>query len=243
MKGYGITDKGKVRRENQDSYVLKMLPAIHGALLVVCDGMGGAQAGGIASALAAEAFAACVAARLREEPDVPLADLAREAAIAANAAVFSRASQDPACKGMGTTLVAAILRDGAVTLANVGDSRAYYFHDGTVLRLTRDHSLVEEMVDAGQLTPEQAASHPQKNLITRALGVEPHVICDVYEPEVQAGDTLLLCSDGLSNQVQAEEMLAQRKKSKTVHDLCKKLLKRALERGAPDNVTVCAIQL
>ena len=243
MKGFGVTDKGKVRKENQDSYVLELLRKPEGALVVVCDGMGGARAGGIASSMAAERFVQEALARMKDCPELSLAEIAREAAVLANAQVFERSRQDAACKGMGTTLVAALVRDGKTVVINAGDSRAYRLRADEAARVTRDHSLVEDLVDAGELTAEQARVHPKKNLITRALGVERHVPCDIYEPELLPGDTLLLCSDGLSNQVTDPELAAQRKKSKTVNDLCKKLLKTALERGAPDNVTVAAIQL
>jgi serine/threonine protein phosphatase PrpC len=243
MKGFGVTDKGKVRRENQDSYVLHLLRKPEGALVVVCDGMGGARAGGIASSIAAERFAQEALARMKDCPELTLAEIAREAAVLANAQVFERSRQDPDCKGMGTTLVAALVRDGKTVVINAGDSRAYLLREGNAQRITRDHSLVEDLVDAGELTAEQAQRHPKKNLITRALGVERHVPCDIFEPALAAGDTLMLCSDGLSNQVDAQEMAEQRKKSKTVNDFCKRLLKTALERGAPDNVTVAAIQL
>ena len=243
MKGYGVTDKGKIRRENQDSYVLQLLRKPEGALVVVCDGMGGARAGGIASIMASDRFAQEALARMQDCPELSLAEIAREAAVLANAQVFERSCQDPNCKGMGTTLVAALIREGETVVVNAGDSRAYLLRAGSAARITRDHSLVEDMVDAGELTAEQAQRHPKKNLITRALGVERHVPCDIFELALEAGDTLMLCSDGLSNQVTAPELADQRRKSKTVNDFCKKLLKTALERGAPDNVTVAAIQL
>ena len=243
MKGYGITDKGKVRRENQDSFVLKLLPRAEQAILVVCDGMGGARAGEIASRLAAERFASHVAEGLQPGQDPLLSDLVREAAVLANTEIYERASRDEACRGMGTTLVALVIRGKSAVIANVGDSRAYRIRGEEIIRITRDHSLVEEMVNAGKLTPEEAATHPQKNLITRALGVDEFVSCDVYEPHLEKGDIFLLCTDGLSNQTTAEEMLEQQKKSKTANGFCKKLLKIALERGAPDNVTACAVQL
>ncbi len=243
MKGYGVTNKGKVRKDNQDSYMLEMLTDKDGAIFVVCDGMGGAKAGGVASSMAANIFMAHVESCLQEAEDGrPLAEIAREAAVEANRVVYARSQSDSDCRGMGTTLVGAIVMGEQVVVANVGDSRAYLLSGETISRITRDHSFVEELVSSGEITPEEARTHPRKNLITRALGVEPQVLCDIFTPELHSGDMLLFCSDGLSNLVTPEEILDARHQTRKLNTLCRQLMKLALERGAPDNVTVAVLE-
>ena len=237
MNIWGITDVGLVRNENQDSFRAQQLDG-QTALMVVCDGMGGARAGNVASRMAADAFVAEVCAR-RDERD--LGTVLGEAVWEANDQVFSASLAHEEYRGMGTTLVAALVTPEKIWLANVGDSRGYLIGEDAICRVTRDHSFVEDLVLRGEITPEEARTHPQKNLITRALGVDRTVRVDVFERENRGG-WLLLCSDGLSNMVTDEEL-----RSEVVADdretCCSRLLKRALDGGAPDNVTVVVAQL
>ena len=163
---WGVTDKGAIRTQNQDGYYLDV-PSEHLAVGVVCDGMGGAKAGNIASLIAVETFVETLQNMGPEDEAGPPTVLS-QAAATANSAVFHRACTDPDCRGMGTTMVAVLIVENVAYLLNIGDSRAYHISDGGITRLTRDHSVVEDMVARGDITPEEARTHPRKNLITRA---------------------------------------------------------------------------
>ena len=239
IHAWGLTDKGAVRTQNQDGFYLDV-PSERLAVGVVCDGMGGARAGNIASLVAVETFVDALKAAPQGE-EQPAAVLSR-AAEAANAAVFHRAATDPDCRGMGTTMVAALVVERMAYLLNIGDSRAYHVNDQGIARLTRDHSVVEDMVARGDITPEEARNHPRKNLITRALGSEEHIRADLYEKELQPGDFLLLCSDGLSNIVTDQELLYEVIHGGEPSDCCRRLVDITLSRGAPDNVTAVLLQ-
>ncbi|SMC40329.1 Stp1/IreP family PP2C-type Ser/Thr phosphatase [Papillibacter cinnamivorans] len=244
MKAWGITDKGRVRQQNQDAYAIRLFEDGGRAALVVCDGMGGARAGNVASSLAVETFLASLEPAL--VPGVSaeqVSDIAVAAVNRANAAVNEKAGLSDECKGMGTTLVSAVITGSQAVIVNVGDSRAYRITPGGIQRITKDHSLVEDMVERGDLTPEEARLHPSKNLITRALGTEPRVECDSFVVSLESGDFLLLCSDGLINQVRDQEILYEVLHGEDLPGCCGRLLDIALSRGAPDNVTVVLLQL
>lgn len=241
IHAWGITDKGAVRTQNQDGFYVD-IPSEQLAVGVVCDGMGGAKAGNIASLVAVETFVEALqnGAQGEEEPPAVLA----KAAEAANAAVYHRACTEPDCRGMGTTMVAVLMVEHTAYLLNIGDSRAYHMNEESgITRLTRDHSVVEDMVARGDITPEEARNHPRKNLITRALGSEERIRADLYEKELQTGDFLLLCSDGLSNIVSDQEMLYEAIHGGEPADCCRRLLEIAMSRGAPDNVTAVLFQI
>lgn len=242
MRAWGITDKGSVRQQNQDAYYVDT-PAEELTLCVVCDGMGGAKAGNVASKLAVDAFIEALRRLSVDEPDGSPASLLQRAAETANHAVFHRAATDPDCLGMGTTMVAVLAQGNAAHILNIGDSRCYHVTEKGIAKVTRDHSVVEDMVARGELSPEAARTHPRKNLITRALGAEEHIRADSYELELKAGDHLLLCSDGLSNMVTDQEMLYEILHGGPAEDCCRRLLDIALSRGAPDNVTVILLQV
>lgn len=229
MNIWGITDQGRVRKQNQDTYYHWTNGVIGCAL--VCDGMGGARSGNIASAMAAQRFVQVVST-LDGSPGERLTQAVSEA----NAAVYRRGLQDLDCWGMGTTLVAALVNQREAHIVNVGDSRCYHLSGGRIWQVTQDHSLVAELVAIGQITPEEAKVHPNRNIITRALGTEPEVKSDLYLEPMKPGDRLLLCSDGLSNEVEEEELLALAGTG-DLRSCCDRLLQKALERGAPDNVT------
>lgn len=243
MNVWTITDTGAVRQQNQDAFRVEA-PSPGQMLLVVCDGMGGARAGNVASALAASVFGDAVLERLADpERADDVETLLREAAEAANSAVFQRANTDAACLGMGTTLVAALVTDQVCHVINVGDSRAYAVDSEGIRQVTRDHSLVEDLVRRGEITPEQARTHPQKNLITRALGAAEGVRADLFQEPRVPGAFLLLCTDGLSNVVTDQEILYEIIHGGEPSDCCKRLLDTALSRGAPDNVTAVLLQM
>lgn len=241
IHAWGITDKGVVRTQNQDSYCLDPL-AEDLLLAVVCDGMGGARAGNVASSLAVETARAYLTGLPRESLSSDPGESLRRAAELANERVCRQAAEDINCRGMGTTMVAVLLMGQRAHILNVGDSRAYLLGEEGVTRVTRDHSVVEDLVQRGELTPEEARIHPQKNLITRALGAEPSVKADLYELELKTGQFLLLCSDGLSNMLTDQELLYEVLYGESPEDCCQRMLEIALSRGAPDNVTAVLIQ-
>ena len=245
MNVFGVTDVGKVRRDNQDSYAIRKFGE-DAALLVVCDGMGGARAGSVASAVAVETFLteveSALAGGLPEE--LPLRERALcDACRAANDRVYQLSLEHREYEGMGTTLVAALASPGSVCFVNVGDSRGYVLTSSSIHQVTVDHSLVQLLVERGEITPAQARVHPQKNLITRALGVDSQVECDVIWLEPAPGSRLLLCSDGLSNVLDDETLLGLSAERPDLEELGQTLLRLTLERGAPDNVTVVLAQL
>ena len=231
MQLWGLTDPGNLREQNQDSYAMVSFSRDR-SLMIVCDGMGGAKSGNVASSLAVDVFTDEV--RRCQRPGMT----PERGAELANKAVFEQAQVSDDFTGMGTTLVAAlIIRDTAVII-NVGDSRAYLFTAEGVQLLTTDHSIVEFMVQRGELTQEQAKNHPGKNVITRAVGTEPSVEGDIYLQKLHRDDCLLLCSDGLSNVMADQEMLFEVAHGVRKSDCCQRLLRIAKNRGAPDNVTV-----
>jgi len=239
MNVWGITHRGVVREENQDAYAAEAL-SDHEILVVVCDGMGGARAGNVASTMAVDSF--MEEFRKHRGDGLPAAALLRQAAAQANEAVYHRSMVDPACYGMGTTMVAILLEGDQATVLNEGDSRAYRIGPNGIVRITRDHSLVEDMVQRGDLTPDQARIHPHKNLITRALGADASLRADLFEVTVEAGEYFLLCSDGLSNTVTDDELLDQVLHGGAEEMCCQRLLELSLSRGAPDNVTAALIR-
>ncbi|MDR1157060.1 MAG: Stp1/IreP family PP2C-type Ser/Thr phosphatase [Oscillospiraceae bacterium] len=244
MNAWGITDQGKVRTQNQDAFFLHVSHESTQAVLAVCDGMGGARAGNVASELALEIFVEEVRRDLRASPDEQeMERMLAQAVEEANARVFARAQSSEAYAGMGTTLVGAILSGRQAAVVNIGDSRAYRVGTHGVSRVTRDHSLVEALIDKGDLTFEQARSHPSKNLITRALGTEPRVDCDLYTLDLAPGEYLLLCSDGLTNVVEDREILAEVLREGELSQRCRRLIELANDRGGPDNITVVVAQV
>ena len=237
MQSWGLTDTGCVRKQNQDAYRIEQLDR-NTLVCVVCDGMGGAKSGNVASSLASEVFVEEI--RRSWKPNMTsdqIDQMLRSAVKLANFTVFDQAAQFEEFAGMGTTLVAALVREGQATLGNVGDSRVYGINRSGIRLLTKDHSLVQLMVDRGDLTPEVAKSYPGKNLITRAIGTEPVVMCDIYHKEISKGDYLLLCSDGLSNVMDDQEILFEVVHGVNKEHCCQRLLAIAKNRGAPDNVT------
>lgn len=245
MKSFGLTDKGTVRKDNQDSFIIEKSTAKNGIIVSLCDGMGGAKAGQIASQLANKAFAANVFAKLKTRtPKSKYREILQSACDEANGVAYEYSKFDEEYAGMGTTIVGGIIESsGKGYIINVGDSRAYRVscRDEALYQVTRDHSYVENLVECGALTREEARLHPQKNVITRALGVDPTVESDYFEFSLQSGDTLILCSDGLSNMFSDNELLDYALDNPEPEELCRLLVSAALERGAGDNVTVIAV--
>lgn len=237
MQSWGLTDPGCVRKQNQDAYQIEKLDR-QSLLCIVCDGMGGAKSGNIASSLAVDVFVQEVKQSWKSHLDREQIDqILRGAVKLANFTLYDQAQQFEEFDGMGTTLVAVLIRGKKATVVNVGDSRAYGIDQNGIRQITIDHSLVQMMVDRGELTPEQAKSYPGKNLITRAVGTETTVICDIFHLDVAKGDYFLLCSDGLSNMMDDQEILFEVVHGVNKSHCCKRLLNIAKNRGAPDNVT------
>ena len=225
------TDTGRQRNANEDAYFARP------PLFAVADGMGGAQAGEVASRLAAESFEPVQ--RGEESPEAYLRAIARTA----NARIHRLAQADSSRSGMGTTLTAALVEDDEVSFAHVGDSRAYRFRDGELKLLTSDHSLVEELRRQGRLTDEEAEDHPQRSIITRALGPEREVEVDTMTYQARPGDVYLLCSDGLTTMLRQDRIAATLASSDNLDDAVLSLVRQANEAGGRDNITVVAFRL
>jgi protein phosphatase len=229
--GHG-TDTGRKRRRNEDAYVVEP------PLFAIADGMGGAQAGELASSLAAGAVREDEAAAGSGERRV--AELIQEA----NRRVYERSSQDAAASGMGTTMTVAFVGEANVAFGHVGDSRAYLIRDGKLEQLTEDHSLVAELVRSGKLSPEEAETHPQRSVITRALGTDPDVDVDTFSIETAPGDLFMLCSDGLTSMVEDDVILRTIEKNRdNLQTAAKALIRAANKGGGEDNITVVFFEI
>lgn len=244
VNAWGITHKGMVRAQNQDSFFLHVLHEDNQAIVAVCDGMGGARAGNVASELALDTFVSEVRRMLKPNVNaIFLRQMLESAVTCANKTVFEKAMSGEAFSGMGTTLVGAIVTEKKAVITNVGDSRAYHISAGGIARITKDHSLVEDLLEKGDLTYEEARSHPSKNLITRAMGTDPSVDCDLYQVSVEPGEFLLLCSDGLTNVVDDQEILFEVLHGGEPAQSCTQLVELACARGGPDNITVVLVSV
>ncbi len=243
MQYWGITDAGCVRNQNQDAYVIESLDR-NTLLCVVCDGMGGAKSGNIASSLAIDVFAQEVKRSWVSGMDPEKVDLMLEGAVKlANFTVYDQSHQLEEFSGMGTTLVAALIQGKKATVVNVGDSRAYQVDQDGISQLTQDHSLVQMMLSRGEISREQARNYPGKNLITRAIGTEPVVQCDIFHKKLSRGDCVLLCTDGLSGIMDDQEILFEVVHGVNKEQCCQRLLDIAKNRGAPDNVTCVLVMV
>lgn len=243
MQYWAITDAGCVREQNQDTYQIEKLDK-NTLLCLVCDGMGGAKSGNVASALAAEVFVDEIRRTWMESMEQAQIDQMLQAAVKlANFTVFDQGKQFEEFSGMGTTLVAMLVTEREVTVVNVGDSRAYRINEGGIHRITVDHSVVEMMVQRGELTREEARNYPGKNYITRAIGTETIVESDLFHLDLERGDYLLLCSDGLTNIMDEQEILFEVVYGEEKDKCCQQLLDIAKNRGAPDNVTCVLVQI
>ncbi len=237
MRWAQLTDRGLVRSLNEDS--LCVSPEI--GLFAVADGMGGHLAGEVASATALQMLEQELGRRLQkgEFPDHALVDAVQ----GANRKIFELASSNQQWAGMGTTLTACLKREEVIYIAQVGDSRAYLLREGRIAQLTEDHSLVRELVKNGGLTEEQALQHPQRNVLTRALGTAPSLTVDLYLHKVGPGDLLLLCTDGLTGYLRPEEILFTVRTSPNLDTAARVLVDKALGAGGKDNITVILLEM
>ncbi len=239
MKVYGITDIGRGRPSNQDFVYASEQPVGNlSNLLIVADGMGGHKAGDVASRYAVEAIVEYLQIAQEKRP-VPLLS---DAIHYANEQVLKKASADIDLEGMGTTVVAASVLDGYLYVANVGDSRLYLI-DQEISQITRDHSLVEEMIRMGELKRKDARSHPDKNVITRAVGVGEPIQIDFFDVKLEEGDQILLCSDGLTNMVEDQEILKIIRKSESLKEAAQHLVNEANKNGGKDNISVILAEI
>ncbi len=234
----GLTDKGLIRPHNEDALLVEPPNGV----FAVADGMGGHAAGEVASNLAIEAIGESLRERGRElELSVP--ELLLQAVEEANQRIAKRMEERPECRGMGTTVVVAVVNGAQFWVAHVGDSRAYLLRDGSLRQITTDHSFVNELVRLGMLSREQAARDPRRNVVTRALGSGTVVVPDIQQELLLAGDLVLLCSDGLNTMLgdkRISDLLAA--PSKTLEEICERLVAAANEAGGEDNITVVVLQ-
>lgn len=239
MEHYELSDIGKLREQNQDSYSVSDRGRY--PVFVLCDGMGGHRAGEIASGEAASDIVKTME-DLMAEDDGNLFVKISSAVSHANNHVYSMSLKEPSCSGMGTTCDICVVSPGGVHIGHVGDSRVYIFNEHGLYQVTKDHSLVEEMIDQGRLTREEALTYERRNYITRALGTQPTVQLDTYLVAFRAGDIILMCSDGLTNMV-AEIDIAYILSEKTgLEEKARRLVDMANDNGGQDNITVILIK-
>jgi len=241
LKLFSKTDKGQIRSSNQDSFFAGELSS--GAVFgIVCDGMGGANAGNVASETAVKVISEYILRSYRIGMDeFETEKILKNATDSANLEIFEMASSNEELSGMGTTAVIALVQDNKAVIANVGDSRIYLLGD-EITQLTRDHSVVQSLIESGKISPEDAKAHPRKNVITRAIGAESDVVTDTSVVELSGAKALLLCSDGLSSFVSAEQILEVFKCNEP-KDVPEKLVELANKAGGGDNITVVLLTL
>ena len=232
-----VSDRGRKRPSNEDAFGY----SIEAGVYVVCDGMGGAAAGEIASNLAVDEVLRLLKAR-DQENGTALPNAAQDAVSAANEAIYSRAQRNHRLNGMGTTLVALATREQHVWVLNIGDSRCYRMRNGKLEQLTRDHSLVEEQVRLGRMTPREALHSPLKNVITRALGTQSQVTPDVFQLEAEPGDLFLLCSDGLTRELSDSSIQTLLNRDMPLQALSAGLVEAAKKAGGHDNITCLLVR-
>lgn len=239
MKTFSMTHVGRRREMNQD-YMFTSETAVGNLpnLFLVADGMGGHAAGDYASRFTVGKVVDFARASDRKEPVAVLKDAINRA----NELLFAEANEDSEKAGMGTTIVAAVVEDYHLYTANIGDSRLYIVNQERITQITRDHSLVEEMVRMGEMRKAEAKDHPDKNIITRAIGVFPEVSADFFETDLEPGDTILLCSDGLTNMVEDEEIRRLILGQRDIVEKAEKLVETANRNGGRDNITVVLIE-
>lgn len=237
MRWAQVTDTGLVRALNEDSLLVS--PEI--GLFAVADGMGGHQAGEVASSMALQLMERDLVRRLKsgENPENALVNSIKDA----NRSIYEQAGRNPRWAGMGTTITACLSQGSRILVAQVGDSRAYLLRGGGIVLLTEDHSLVQELLKNGGITEEQALVHPQRNVLTRALGTEPSLAVDLYRVDVAPGDLLLLCTDGLTEYLRPDDILLTVRNSPELNTAVQNLLRKALRSGGADNITIVLVEL
>ncbi|MDE5590666.1 MAG: Stp1/IreP family PP2C-type Ser/Thr phosphatase [Acetatifactor sp.] len=239
MKTFSVTNIGKKRKLNQDFVYTSEVPVGHlPNLFIVADGMGGHNAGDYASKLAVETMVEEIALSAEQEPEAVL----RMAVEKANAMVNGSAKKAPELEGMGTTIVAASIEGSTLSVTNVGDSRLYVVGGHEIRQITRDHSWVEDMVRSGGMGREEARNHPDKNIITRAVGAEDSVKTDFFSVTLREGDMILMCTDGLTNMLNDEEIRMVLDGARDIVEKAEELVRRANENGGRDNISVILIE-
>lgn len=239
MQIFSKTDRGRVRTDNQDAYFAGKITD-DSVFAVVCDGMGGANAGNVASELAVRHISEYVIRSYRDGMDMTDTEKTlKNAIVSANISLYDKAVNNAELAGMGTTAVAAFVKDGTAVIAHVGDSRIYLVN-GEIKQLTRDHSVVQSLIESGKITPEDAKVHPRKNVITRALGAEEDVAVDSDCINLSDGDTLLLCSDGLTNFLDDKDILTVFQNN-DISAVAERLVEEANKNGGGDNITVVTV--
>ena len=231
----GITDRGRKRSSNEDAFGFSVEHGVY----MVCDGMGGAAAGEIASSLAVDEMLRLLCPRAGAEP---LPQIAEQAICVANEAIFSRSQRNYRLNGMGTTLVALVIEERQVWLFNIGDSRCYRMRHGRLEQISLDHSLVEEQVRLGRMSPAEALRSPLKNVITRALGTQNRVTPDIFEMEAEPGDLYLLCTDGLTRELSDPQIESLLCLDVSLDDMCDRLVCAAKKAGGHDNITCVLVR-
>ena len=242
MRIYGLTDKGKKRIINEDSFFVHILDDKKAAFGAVCDGMGGANGGEVASRIAIDLIQEKIQLLDNYSRKSQWNKLILDFVESSNRAIFEKSIEDTSLLGMGTTFVGAFCGENKAIIANVGDSRAYLIDSDSIKQISKDHSLVNELVEKGELSRVQATNHPNKNVITRALGVDKTVKCDVFDIKVAKGQYLLLCSDGLTEEVSEPEIHFQVMTCNTGEEKCRSLIDIANSRGGHDNITVVIVE-
>jgi len=239
MNFYGKTDVGKLRHSNQDDFAILKLPD-DSILAVVCDGMGGANAGNVASKNATQIIVSFFERSYRNGLDSQgVIALLQSAIVSANIEIFNMAQKNNELEGMGTTVVATFISNDFIVVSHVGDSRAYLVNDG-ITQLTRDHSVVQSLIESGKLSPAEARVHPRRNVITRALGIESEILVDSLDLKRNGDEIVILCTDGLSNFITEEEIkeIAQNNAAEEAADI---FIKHANNNGGADNITVVVL--
>jgi protein phosphatase len=231
------SDIGKVRKQNQDAYAAGELPGGM-SWAVVCDGMGGAAGGSVASSVAVKIISEKITSCYKEGMSTKsIRNMLISAVEGSNISIFDMAKADDSLAGMGTTVVAVVIANNSVCIANAGDSRAYIAEKSGFKQLTRDHSIVQVMVENGEITLDEAKAHPRKNIITRALGVDESIAIDYYEESINEDDILLICTDGLTNYIESDQIYNIIQKC-DYHEIVEKLIDLANQNGGGDNITV-----
>lgn len=238
MEISSATSVGCIRPLNEDSYFVSEPDSSGKVLAVVADGMGGHNAGEVASGKAV----GIVKKNVLEKNGSDVKDILINAVNAANCEIYEMSKNKKDLYGMGTTMTACVAEENNVTVVHVGDSRLYLINEDNMTQITKDHSLVEMLVENGEITKEEARRHPQKNIITRAVGTNETVETDIYEFQVKKDDLILICSDGLVNMIEDDEILSIIRLSKTLNDAANKLVKEAENAGGTDNITVILIK-
>lgn len=246
MRSFGKTDVGLVRKINEDCFICEKLEGYDDLFLyIVADGMGGHNAGEVASSMAVQQVDCYIKENIEaiKLGDKEIKDLIENAILYANEKVYKTSILQSNYLGMGTTLSMVLAKNNRIYIGHVGDSRIYLIRDNTILRLTEDHSLVAELIKAGTIKPEEANNHPQKNVITRALGTEYTIESDVSHCDLQNNDIILICTDGLSNAVCEEDMVHTLLNTSDLNEACEILVNKAKESGGFDNITAVVVRM